>query len=459
MVQLLLLLYGSKAIRRKWGFILLAGLAWLSLGVFIQASAFFEHLRIPPIYFAIPLFLDGVWSFMAALSLRGTARKMRLTKVFIFLSVILLILLDPRHSEILVGILVGLFLVADASWRGASALVVRFEKWPRALGFACFEFIFGLWSLVPWPNHWNGAVSYDMGTLIIMSALGIVRLAVRIRELEPGMPLQAIMSRGWREGVLEKLREVLHDEAHPIPSSDSEEVIVHVWTPTSGLAPLNRGVSRYVAAPDKNGVMSTGHAALELPPDVYISLYPAEEIDRSPSEFMRVLRATRENDVEGVFQQSYEQEKSDWQPSSMQVRFKGLNTRAIRIFAEAFKANTTYNLTDRNCSSSVAHALDAGIDGIFAKHFNSSFMFLARLFLTPEFRVAGFMRHRASAMAWTPGIVLDYVRALAYVVALPERMKADKTDAAQMRESQEVLGPCNSKCQTQTSTAPDWRKA
>lgn len=409
---------------------MLIGLAWLSLGVFIQASAFFDHLRIPPEYYTIPLLFDGAWALLTAVSLRGTARKMRFSKVGIYFAVIVMILFDPRHSEIAVGILVGLFLIADASWRAASAWVVRFDKWPRALAFACFEFVFGLWSLIPWPNHWYGAVSYDMGTLIMMSALGVMGLAVKIREMEPGMPIQVIMSRGWREGVLEKLKAVLHDEGHPVPEPNDEEVIVHVWTPTLGLAPLNRGVSRYVAAPDEKGVMSTGHAALEMPPDVYISLYPAQEIDRSPSEFMRVLRATRENDVEGVFQQSYEQEKNDWCPSSMQVRFRGLNIRAIRIFAEVFKSVATYNLTDRNCSSSVAQALDAGIDGIFAKHINASPLFLFKLFFTPEFRVAGFMRQRAAAMAWTPGIVLDYVRALAYVVALPERIHS----AAQTEE-------------------------
>lgn len=43
-------------------------------------------------------------------------------------------------------------------------------------------------------------------------------------------------------------------------------------------------MNRYIAAVDSAGVISTGHAALEMQ-DIYISLYPAVDIDRSPSEF------------------------------------------------------------------------------------------------------------------------------------------------------------------------------
>src|SRR3546814_20416621 len=63
-------------------------------------------------------------------------------------------------------------------------------------------------------------------------------------------------------------------------------LVVHVWTPegSSRHEPVPRPViNRYIAAVDAKGVISTGHAALELPPATYISLYPAVEINRSPS--------------------------------------------------------------------------------------------------------------------------------------------------------------------------------
>jgi hypothetical protein len=36
------------------------------------------------------------------------------------------------------------------------------------------------------------------------------------------------------------------------------------------------------------------------------------------------------------------------------------------------------------------------------------------------------MRRRAAAMAWTPGIVLDYARALSQIVVLPQRLRPQR---------------------------------
>src|SRR3954454_8802895 len=84
------------------------------------------------------------------------------------------------------------------------------------------------------------------------------------------------------------------------PADDEAALTVHVWTPVGsakGEARRQPIVDRYIAAVDRNGVISTGHAALEAPDGIYVSLYPAVEFDRSPDDFARLLRATRENDV------------------------------------------------------------------------------------------------------------------------------------------------------------------
>ncbi|MEJ1268971.1 hypothetical protein WDV93_24815 [Pantoea ananatis] len=108
-------------------------------------------------------------------------------------------------------------------------------------------------------------------------------------------------------------------------SAAARALIVHVWTPeeTTEARPVSRPViNRYIAAVDENGVISTGHAALEVADYLYISLYPAEEIDRSPSEFLRTLKATRDNDVAGRFLPDYATESSEWCHSVRQIEFK-----------------------------------------------------------------------------------------------------------------------------------------
>jgi hypothetical protein len=192
---------------------------------------------------------------------------------------------------------------------------------------------------------------------------------------------------------------------------------VHVWTPvgTAKSQPKRQLlVDRYIAAVDRNGTISTGHAALETPEGVYISLYPAVEIDRSPNEFTRTLRATRENDVPGLFQPDYETESKAWCPSTQQVRIRNYDPVRLARFWQAYRRDTTYNLTYRNCSSSVARALEAAIEGASARVWGKGggWKPLVRIMTTPELWVAAQVRKRAATMAWTPGLTLDYARAL-----------------------------------------------
>jgi hypothetical protein len=105
----------------------------------------------------------------------------------------------------------------------------------------------------------------------------------------------------------------------------------------------------------------------------------------------------------------------------MKVAIPGLDADALRRFWEVYGADTTYNLTSRNCSSTVATALDAGLEGILAPFAGRPYVLL-RLLFSPELWIAGQLRRRAATMAWTPGIVLDYARALSYLVALPGRL-------------------------------------
>jgi hypothetical protein len=192
---------------------------------------------------------------------------------------------------------------------------------------------------------------------------------------------------------------------------------VHVWTPVGsakGEARRQLIVDRYIAAVDRNGVISTGHAALESPEGIYISLYPGVEIDRSPDDFARLLRATRENDVPGLFQPDYPTESKAWCPSTVQVRIRNYDPARLRRFWDTYRQDTTYNLTYRNCSSSVSRALEAAIEGASARVWGrlGGWRPFLRVIATPELWVAAQLRKRAATMAWTPGLTLDYARAL-----------------------------------------------
>ena len=413
-IEIASMLIGAQVIRRRWWVIGLAGLIWMALGAFFFVDALIDEWRIPAVYFAVPLLIDGGISLLAAFDSAGTARRIRFVKAAAFLLIALLVLSGHAYSAMIVGFVAGAYLVVDALWRAGSAYVVRFRRWRLSLFNAGIEFLLGAWSFLPWPTQWQGEVGMDVGLLLMVSAFGLCSLAWRIVRLPPGVPMSRIMS---REGLRGFAAPAAAQDAVP---GGAGAVTVHVWTPTGGLAPIGRGVSRYVAAVDEQGVISTGHAALEGP-GIYVSHYPAAEIDRSPEDFRQTLRATADNDVAGRFLPGYAEEAAGWQPSTFQVRLDGLDLGALRAFWEGYRADDTYNLTNRNCSGTVVAVMEAGLEGIFARHAASPW-FLLRLLLSPELWIAGHLRARAAAMAWTPGLVLDYARALSHVLALPDRL-------------------------------------
>lgn len=422
MVQLFLLLLGANLIRRRWWIIGSIGFVWMTLGALFFADAFIEEIRIPVPYFATPLIIDGLVS-LATSVLSRRARMLRAVKALVFLAVAGLLIAVPHHSAFAVAMLVGTFLSLDGFWRAGSALVVRFPGWPPSFVKGVVELGMGLWSLSPWPSNYRAEVGSDVGLLLIVSAAGMLGLAMRLRYMAPDTTLSSILSTGWPQ--MPTAAEMLEGPEDPAAPSHARRVTatVHVWTPTGALPRIHHGIERYIAATDAAGHISTGHSALELPSDLYISHYPAQEIDQSPSDFTRLLRATPDNDVAGRYLPNYAEESGDWCPSSFRILIPGIDAAALRAFWAEYRRDTTYNLTNRNCSSVVVKALDAGLEGVFAPV--ASPTFLLQLIVSPEFWAAGMLRHRASTMAWTPGLVLDYVRALSAVLDLmPEKARA-----------------------------------
>jgi hypothetical protein len=96
------------------------------------------------------------------------------------------------------------------------------------------------------------------------------------------------------------------------------------------------------------------------------------------------------------------------------VTFHRFDEPALRTFWRDYSTNSTYNLTARNCSSTVILALDAATEGVLGggRPWRSFFHLLAN----PTFWALQVVRGRAEAMTWTPGLVLDYARLLRRVI-------------------------------------------
>lgn len=407
MIRLLLLLLGAEVVQRRWRALLVIGAVWAALGLFTMLDALDGATLIRPHYFGYLLLLEGLISLLAGM-VATRRRTQQLAKAAILLLPALIIIAQPRHSNMLIAMLLGGVMLCDGGLRIASAWVVRFDNWRMAMAAGIIEIILAIITLEPWPTWYEGTIGFNVGALLIISGWGTILLANRLRKLPPDAPISMLIGGSFPTALWVPAKP--DDAGH-------DDLIVHVWTPAGpGRHPRRRPiVDRYIAAIDHRGRISTGHAALELAPNVYISHYPAVEIDRSPEEFGRVLRASVDNDIPGRFLPSYREEAEGWCEATEHVHFTQIDRLRVRHFWRAYRSDTAYNLTSRNCSSAVAHALDAALEGVLGQTGRPWRAFF-RAVTTPELWIAGVLRRRAEAMAWTPGLVLDYARLLHVIV-------------------------------------------
>ena len=416
MIRLALLLLGTDFVRRRWALLAALGAVWLGAGIAIFVDAFDGVQYFPIRIFGALLLIEGIVALIGTLSGIDKSRRnwLRFLKGFLFV-VIALLVIDPYpDGEFVLAMLFGLLFTVDGVLRVSAAYVVRFGGWRTAIVAGVIELLFAAFMFEPWPTHYHGTLPYCIGLGLAISGWSLLHLALRLRRLSPHASVSLLTRRG---GDSETQPVIWNPGAGGV---QIQEMIVHVWTPLGSAenAELQPIVDRYIAAVDAKGVISTGHAALEVPPDLYVSHYPAVEMERSPDQFNRILRATAENDVPGRFQPSYAEEAAGWCASTEKVRFGEYNLDRLRAYWAAYSADTTYNLTNRNCSSTVVHALETALEGVIGRREGNWFAF-ARVLLSPETWVASQLYRRADTMAWTPGLALDYARSLHGIVHPP----------------------------------------
>ncbi|WP_322105440.1 DUF308 domain-containing protein [Paraburkholderia sp. J41] len=421
MVRLMMILLGVDYLRARWRGVLTVGAlsAFVGAGLFIDALDGVLRFRIAP--FAWLLLVEGLATLAVAWTGMGGQRTLRYVKGASFVATAALILSGYHNASFILSMVFATLFLADGLLQIASAWVVRYRTWRLAVAGGAVEIVIAVFLYQPYPTHYKGTVPYCLGLVLFFAGWNLMLLASRARRLavnpaaaQGGVAALAASAAGLANASAN--RPALARKVFDGPPAPQENALtVHVWTPvgtSKSEARRQPVIDRYIAAVDRDGVISTGHAALESPERIYISLYPAAEIDRNPDEFARLLRATQENDVPGVFQPDYATESKAWCPSTRQVRIRNYDPLRLARFWQHYRENTTYNLTHRNCSSTVAQALEAALEGATPRVWGNGWLAFARMLATPEMWVAAQVRKRGQTMAWTPGLTLDYARAL-----------------------------------------------
>ena len=415
MLQISLLLMGAHFVRRITPILALFGLLWGLAGVIIFIDGLDGMLYFPSRVFSALLICESLVMLMMAPGAAGARKPILYFEGTLFLFIALMTLLGKESSNLLLALLFGFAFFITGLFVMASAWVVRFERWKASFVAGIGYLVFALFLFQPYPTHHKGTIAQLVGMLMIISGIQCIRTAWRAFGLHDSRSVFSLLAP--ERLFLKSKAKPNRDEDIPTSPEENGPLTVHVWTPEGSAAnqPVPRPVfNRYIAAVDATGVISTGHAALELPPALYISLYPAVDIDRSPSEFFNTLKAIQENNVAGKFQSDYSSESAAWCESDRKIVFNNINGASLKRYWLRYRDEEIYNLTSRNCSSSVAYGLEAALDGVFARR--CGWLRFLGLFFIPEMWIAAQLRKRATTMAWTPGLVLDYARALNAIV-------------------------------------------
>ena len=415
MIRLVFLLLGARALKPVWRLLTVAGIAWMLLGVAILFDLSDGALSVVLDTLAILLVIEGLVEIAAAMAVGLRQRWIDAARGAAFLIAALLVFDLPWDNNIAAAIVFGVAFLVDGLFRIGAAFVVRSPRWRVGIVAGLIEVGLAAGILISWPVPHRLTVPFCFALLLLTSGYSLVRMALPLRRLPEGgsvtsLPLYA--ARNWHGGV-----------ARPAIPVDE-----HVWAKENEIPERRLLIDRYVAAVDKKGVISTGHAALEMPPDLYVSHYPFDDIDHSPDDFRAMLSAGRENDVPGRFNESLARETTDWCAPDQKVTFHRFNPKALRRFWAVYSQDKTYNLTARNCSTSVIQALDAAVEG--ASYNGRIWRDLFRMIGNPQFWLLRLVRGRAEAMTWTPGLVLDYARLLRGVVEHDDRSWKSKLSDA-----------------------------
>jgi uncharacterized membrane protein HdeD (DUF308 family) len=384
------------------------GILWAGLGVAIIFDASDGISVVATHVFGWCLIVEAVIAVVMMIG-AGGAGSLYVARAAVLVGLGALIVDFPIRVDLANSVLFGLAFLVDGSVRFATASTIRYRKWPVVAAAGILEILFALSAFSGWPASYRKTVPICIGIALLVTGWNAVRIGEVLRRLRDTRDLRTLPLfdlRTWH-GLLPQAPDATPAERRP-----QHKLVLHVWTPVgSAVDPARRPlIDRYIAAVDGKGVISTGHSAIEMAPDLYISHYPAVEIDHAPSDFRALLRATAENDVPGRFQPSYAIETADWCEADEHVKFRHYDPAKLRAFWDAYRRDDTYNLTNRNCSVAAAAALDAALEGAKASRFVwGSFLLLL---LDPDLWLAALIRSKAEAMTWTPGLVLDYARAI-----------------------------------------------
>lgn len=413
MLRLLFLLMGGPALRASWPALLLAGLICLgaSLGIVLE-SLYHGTLSVPLLLLGLFLTAEGLlqaWRARAGFDRGWPARINALALLLLGAA----LLAAPHEKGDCVAWLFALAFFFDGGFRLISCGLMRCRRWHSKLAIGGGEWLFSLAIVANWPLSHRVLIPLGFALVLLGWACSLLQMSRQIRAL-PAETSVAALPLFTRKGV-RKPHGFNYRHIACTQAPASVPLTIYIWTPlgSGSVAGRRPWFDRWVAAIDHRGKVSTGHTSLAMGDALYVSFYPVEDMSCSLGGFLQMLHAREENDVAGFHQRSLEQEIKAWCLPDKRLTLTHYNQQALANYWASHGQDCRYNLTSRNCSTSVMQAIDVATEGLLGLRGLRGYAAL----LDPDFWLLSLIRSRAEGMTWTPGLVMDYIEVLRRVLA------------------------------------------
>lgn len=410
MIKLLMLLAGRDLLVRYRLVIALLAASGLLLAAMIALDLAIDgHINISASVLAAVLLLSLLFNLLSGET--SLQRWLNLLFSLIFIGTLVVGLIwhgDGRQLKKLIFAVMEVCLLCNGLFRCLSAALIQRRRWARHFLLGCGEMVLG--GVLFFSGHDLHGCLLLGGWLIFLLlsfSLTIWRVYRQWQRLPDGdsLTLLPCFCRGHRH--MARLKPWLQT---PFPSdSETFPLYVHVWQAQceADKQPRRYVIDRYIGVINGAGEFCTGHAALSFGQHGYISLYPLQEIEPAREALPRLLLAGQINDRPGRFLPSLAAEVAGWRSPDITLSFARYNRRALANYWHANGQDSLYNLTAKNCSTTVIDAVDVALEGYLSQRLR-----IVTLLLQPAFWGACMLRERAEIMTWTPGLVADYVRML-----------------------------------------------
>lgn len=414
MFQLAFILIGAKAFRGKWYIVAGLGVALILLGLFVAFGPPSHALLIAHVLLGSIFLSNGLLVALGGATAQDRSPLRAFMKSGGLALMGALVLLSAFWTPVALAVALGIALVVDGAFRITSTLVILFPGWRIVMLIGGIEILAAPMIALGWPLSYETAILLATGLMLALFGRFLLEFGLSFRTLPPEfsiLNLPYFAGRGWYAHA-----PILVGDDDP-EDQNRPPLTVYIWTPVGVATDPERTLlmDRYLAAVDKDGSYATGHSALEVKPDLYISHYPSEEL-AIPENMNKLssLQKLADTTQKGEFHDSYEGDVEWWCAADVKLEFPRYSYRRLLAFWLGYSQDSTYHLTNRNCSVIAAAGLDAALEGVLAG--KRPWLRLLGLLLDPDLWGAVLARNRATAMTWTPGLFHDYARALGRVL-------------------------------------------